>query len=106
MGIKIVRKGRSFVRGKGLQPYATKSYVYGRGIMDVPMALIQSFLPMIKSFGQAKDLAQNIGKSAIDTYNIAKNTRDLIGKKRDTTAEDVVRLIKGKGFKFVSKAGS
>ena len=45
MGIKIVRKRKSFVRGKGLQPYATKSYVYGRGIMDAPMALINSFLP-------------------------------------------------------------
>ena len=45
MGIKIVKKERGFVRGKGLQPYATKSYVYGRGIMDAPMALINSFLP-------------------------------------------------------------
>ena len=106
MGIKIVRKRKSFVRGKGLQPYATKSYVYGRGIMDAPMALINSFLPAIKSFGETKDLAKNIGKSAVDVYNIVKSTKDLIGKKRDTTAEDVVRLIKGKGFKFVSNAGS
>ena len=100
MGLKQIKKGKGFVCGKGIQPYVTKSYVYGKGISDAPMALINSFLPMIKNFGEAKDLARNIGKSAVDLYNIGKNTKDLIGR---TTAEDVVRHIKGKGFKFVSR---
>lgn len=101
MGLVAKEKIRNIAVGKGIE--CPKYYVQGQGILDGPTTLIQSFLPFIKTIGENKDLAANIGKSAVDIFTIAKNTKELIGKskRKPTTADEVVKAIKGKGFKFI-----
>jgi len=59
-----------------------RKFVVGRGVMDIPLGLIGKMLPAIQAFASNKDLATNIGKSAVDLITTAKNIKDIATPKK------------------------
>ena len=77
----------------------------GRGVMDV----IRPMMDAVKYIGSTPELASKIGKTAVDVFNIGKNTKDIVtsirGRKKDPDMDVVIdrinKLRVGRGFSYI-----
>jgi hypothetical protein len=106
MAIKYKNKQKQkhiFVLGKGLVNPRKKHFVKGKGLGDFLLNLTKPLFPLVKTIATNKELSREIGKTAVDTFNVDKNTKELIKDNKDNkSTSEIIKKIKeiniGKGF--------
>ena len=105
MGLQTNEKPTKYVYGRGSVKPTRKQYAHGKGVLDIPIALFKQLLPSMKALANP-NVARDIGSTAINSIKLAKVIKDIAVQpkppKEYSSAEDVVKIIKGKGF-FYSK---